>query len=133
VWDELNEPLGLVSGALAAPPVGRIRVSGRAVAGAAAVALAIGLLALARRDAPLGGEPFAVAKVEILPAPPKPAAPAAPAVSHELGAPSIASAEQVEAASGVKVTRGSGEPPKALIIDVPRALATPNASAQSKP
>ena len=132
VWDELNEPLGLVSGALAAP-VGRIRVRGQAVAGAAAVALAIGLLALARGDAPLGGEPFAVAKVEILPAPPKPAAPAAPAVSHELGAPSIASAEQVEAASGVKVTRGSGGPPKALIIDVPRALATPNSSAQSQP
>jgi hypothetical protein len=133
VWDELNEPLGLASGALAAPPVGRIRVSGRLVAGAAAVALVIGLLALARRDAPLGGEPFAVAKVEVLPAPPKAAAPAAPAVAHEVIAPSIASAEQVEAASGVRVTRGSGGPPKALIIDVPRALATPNASAQSNP
>ena len=133
VWDELNEPLGLVSGALAAPPAGRIRVRGRAVAGAAAAALAIGLLALARGDAPLGGEPFAVAKVEVLPAPPKPAAPAAPVIAHEVVAPPIALAEQVEAASGVKVTRGSGGPPKALIIDVPRALATPNSSAQSQP
>ena len=132
VWDELNEPLGLVPGALAAP-VGRIRVRGQAVAGAAAVALAIGLLALARGDAPLGGEPFAVAKVEVLPAPPKPAAPAAPVAAHEVVAPPIALAEQVEAASGVKVTRGSGGPPKALIIDVPRALATPNSSAQSQP
>jgi hypothetical protein len=133
VWDELNEPLGLVSGALAAPPVGRIRVSGRLAAGVAAAALAIGLLALARRDAPFGGEPFAVAKVDVLPAPPKPAAPEAPAGAHAVVAPSIASAEQVEAASGVKVTRGSGGPPKALIIDVPRALATPNSSAQSNP
>jgi hypothetical protein len=135
--DELNEPLGLVSGALAAPPVGRIRVNGRAVAGAAAAAVAICLLALVRHDAPLGGEPFAVAKVEVLPAPPKPAPPDVSAGAHEATAPPIASAEQVEAASGVKVTRGSGGPPKALIIDVARALgvklATPNPSAQSSP
>ena len=109
MWDELDEPLGLVSGALAAPPVGRMsRDRVRAVAGAAAVALAIGLFGLARRDAPLGGEPFALAKVEVLPAPPKPAAPAVSARAHEAIAPAIASAEQVEAASGVKVTRGSG-------------------------
>jgi hypothetical protein len=145
VWDELNEPLGLGSGAMAAPPIGRVRVSGRAVAGAVAVALAVGLFALARGDTPPGGEPFAVAKVEVLPAPPKPAAPAVPASAHDAIAPPIASAEQVEAASGVKVTRGSGGPPKALIIDVARALGvtgaaeprlgetSPNPSAQAKP
>jgi uncharacterized protein len=134
VWDELDEPLGFISGALAAPPAGRIRVTGRAVAGAAAVALAIGLITLARRDAPLGGEPFAVAKVEVSPARPKPAAADVSAGAHEAIAPPIASAKQVEAASGVKVTRASGGgPPKALIIDVARALASGPASAQSNP
>ena len=78
-----------------------------ALACAAAVSLGIGLIALAGRDAPLGGEPFAVAKVEVLPAPPKPAPPAVSARAHEPIAPPIASAAQVEAASGVEVTRGS--------------------------
>ena len=124
VWDELNEPLGLVSDVAVARPIGGIRVTGRAAAVAAAVALAIGLSALARHDAPFGGEPFAVAKVEVLPAPPKPATPDVSAGAHEAVAPAIAAAAQVEAASGVKVTRASGgDPPKALIIDVPRALA----------
>jgi hypothetical protein len=95
---------------------------------------AIGLFALARRDAPLGGEPFAVAKVEVLPAAPKPPAPDVPAGAHEAAAPPIASAEQVEAASGVKVTRASGGgPPKALIIDVAKALAARLAPGQSNP
>lgn len=131
--DELDEPLGFISGAVAAPPVGRIRVTGRAVAGAAAVALAVVLIALARRDAPPGGEPFAVAKVEVLPAPPKPAAPDVSAGARQPVAPPVASAEQVEAASGVKVTRASGGPPKALIIDVPRALAVRLTPAQADP
>lgn len=123
VWDELNEPLGFGPGALAAPPAGQIRVSGRWVAGVAALALAVGALALARRDAPPGGgEPFAVAKVEAAPAPPKPAARESAPVAREAQAAPAASAEQVEAASGVKVTRGGGGPPKALIIDVARAL-----------
>ena len=134
VWDELDEPLGLVSGALAAPRVGRMWVIACAMSGAAAVAVAIGLFGLARRDAQVGGEPFALAKVEVLPAPPKPAAAAVSARAHEAIAPPIASAEQVEAASGVKVTRGTnGGPPKALIIDVPRALAVRLAPAQSDP
>ena len=123
MWDELNEPLGVVSGALAAPLFSRARVSWGALACAAAVSLGIGLIALAGRDAPLGGEPFAVAKVEVLPAPPKPAPPAVSARAHEPIAPPIASAAQVEAASGVEVTRGNGGAPKALIIDVARALA----------
>jgi hypothetical protein len=134
VWDELYEPLGLASGAAAALPVGGIRVSGRAVAAAVAIALAISLFALARSDAPLGGEPFAVAKVAVLPAPPKPTVAAVPPAAHEAVAPTIASAEQVEAASGVKVTRASGgSPPKALIIDVPRALSAKLAPALSNP
>jgi hypothetical protein len=136
VWDELDEPLGFPAAALAAPPVGRIRATGRTVAVAVAVALALGLFRLARRDAPLGGEPFAVAKVELLPAPPKPAAPvvsAVPAGAHEAMTTAIESAAQVEAASGVKIMRGSGgAPPRGLIIDVQRALAARLAPAQSK-
>ena len=108
-------------------------VTACAMSGAAAVALAIGLFGLARRDAPVGGEPFALAKVEVLPAPPKPAAAAVSARAHEAIAPPIALAEQVEAASGVKVTRASGGPPKALIIDVARALGLHPAPAQSNP
>ena len=69
VRDEMDEPLGLVSGAVAAPPAGRWRAAGRAVLAAAALAAAIGLVTLARRDSPLDGEPFAVAKVEVAPAP----------------------------------------------------------------
>ena len=115
MWDELNEPLGLGPAAFAAPPAGDFRLSGRAVAGLAACALAIGLVALARRDAPpgadgvAGGEPFAVAKVEMAPAPPKPAPKeAAPPAAREAAGPPIASAGQAEAASGVKVIRGGG-------------------------
>jgi uncharacterized protein len=123
VQDELNEPLGLVSGAAAAPPAGQWRTGRRAVLAGAALAAAVGLVALARRDSPMGGEPYAVAKVEIAP----PAAPLAadPARSvHEAAAPPIASAGEVEAASGVKVTRaGGGGPPNARIIDVERTLA----------
>lgn len=137
MWDELDEPLGFTADALAAPPVGRVRATGRVVAGALAVALALGLFGLARRNAPLGGEPFAAAKVEVLPAPVKPAASAvapAPAGADEAVTPAIESAAQVEAASGVKVMRGSGgEPPRGLIIDVQRELAARLAPGQSKP
>jgi polysaccharide deacetylase 2 family uncharacterized protein YibQ len=123
VQDELNEPLGLVSSAAAAPPAGRSHAAGRAALGAAVLAAAIGLVALARRDSPLGGEPYAVAKVEVAP-PSAPPAPDATASLHEAAAPPIATAGQVEAASGVKVTRaGGGVPPDARIIDVERALA----------
>jgi polysaccharide deacetylase 2 family uncharacterized protein YibQ len=128
VRDEMNEPLGPVCGGGAAPAAGQWRRAGRAVAGATALAAAIGLVALSRVGSPLGGEPFAVAKVEIAPAPaptpPKPPPPEATASVHEAAAPAMASADQVEAASGVKVTRvGGGGPPDALIIDVARALA----------
>ncbi len=133
MWDELNEPLGLVPGALAAPPISRARASGGVLACAAAVSLGIGLIALARRDAPLGGEPFAVAKVEVSPVPPKPAPPKVSAHAHESIAAPIASAAQVEATSGVEVTRGSsGGAPKALIIDVARALGADPAPAPDR-
>jgi uncharacterized protein len=122
LWDDLNEPLGLAPGAATASSAGRWHGSGRALLGAAVLAATIGLVTLARRDSPLGGEPYAVAKIEV--APPTPLTPAATASFHEAEAPPIASAGQVEAASGVKVTRaGGGPPPDARIIDVERALA----------
>jgi polysaccharide deacetylase 2 family uncharacterized protein YibQ len=124
VRDEMDEPLGVAAGSTAAPPARRWRV--RALVGIAVLAAAIGLIALARRDAPPGGEPFAVAKVEVVPAPAphEPAPPEASKSAHDAAAPPSASADQVEAASGVKVTRGGGGgAPHALIIDVPQALA----------
>ena len=120
--DELNEPLGL---AVVAPPhAGRWRAAGSAFLCAIAFATAVSLVTLMKRDAPLGGEPFAVAKVEVTPALAAPPAPDATASLKEPTPPAIASADQVEAASGVKVTRtGGGGPPNARIIDVERSLA----------
>ena len=122
VRDEMDEPLGLVARAQAAPPAHRWRVAWRPLAGIAALAAAIGLIGLAPRDYPPGGEPFAVAKVDVASAKLPP--PDATASAKEATAPPIASIDQMEAASGVKVMRGGGGgPPNALIIDVPRALA----------
>ncbi len=78
---------------------------------------------LARRESPLGGEPYAVAKIEVAP-PPATLAPDPTANVQEAAAPPAASAAQVEAASGVIVTRAGGAgPPNARIIDVEQALA----------
>ena len=122
MWDELDEPLGFASGAAVALPVRRKRTTRQSAIGAALLALAVGLLTLPGRDLSLNGEPFAVAKVEVLPAPQRTAAPEVTASVRQTSAPAVASAEQVEETSGVKVTRGSGGPPKPLIIDVARAL-----------
>ena len=90
-----------------------MRAAGQAALGAAALAAAIGLVTLARRDSPR--RRTAVAKIEVAPARP---APEVAANVLERTAPAIASADQVEAASGVKVTRaGGGAPPDARIID----------------
>ena len=120
--DELNEPLGLAFVA-AAPAARRRRAAGMAALAVAALAFSIGVVKLAGRDSPLGGEPYAVAKVEVAP-PAVPLAPTAATSAHEAAAPPVASGGEVEAASGVKVTRaGGGGPPNARIIDVERALA----------
>lgn len=122
MWDELDEPLGFASGAAPALPVRRKRPTKGAAIGAAILAMAIGLLTVPRPELSLNGEPFALAKVEVLAAPRKPDAPEATASVRQTSAPTLASAAQVEATSGVKVTRGSGGAPKALIIDVAQAL-----------
>ena len=121
MYDEMHEPLGLSPAPVATPLIGRLGELGRTVAGALVFAAAIGLFANARRETPRNAEPLAAAKVEPAPAP---AAPTPPAASVTADAPSaIASAGQVEAASGVKVVRpGGGEPPRGIVIDVPRSL-----------
>jgi polysaccharide deacetylase 2 family uncharacterized protein YibQ len=122
VWDELDEPLGFPSGAAAALPVRRKRQTQGAAIGAAILAIVVGLLTLPRRDLALNGEPFVVAKIEVLPAPQRAAAPETTASVRQTPAPPLAPAEQTEGTSGVKVTRGSGGPSKPLIIDVAQAL-----------
>ena len=121
MWDELDEPIGFVSGAVAAPSVRRIRPTKGAAIGAATLAIAVGLLMLPRGDLGPNGEPFAVAKVEVLAAPQR-AAPDTTASVRQATAPPVASAEPMEGTSGVKVTRGGGGPFKPLIIDVAQAL-----------
>jgi polysaccharide deacetylase 2 family uncharacterized protein YibQ len=122
VWDELDEPLGFASGAATVPPVRRKRPTKGAAIGAAILAIAVGLFTLSRRDLSINGEPFAIAKVDVLPAPQRAAAPDTTASVRQTPAPPVASAEQMEGASGVKVTRGTGGPSKPLIIDVAQAL-----------
>ena len=122
MWDELDEPLGFVSGAAPALAVAHRCPIKVATIGVAILAIAVGLFMLPRRDFPVKGEPFAVAKVEVLPAPLKLDAPDATASVGQTASPPSGSAAQVETTSGVKITRGAGGPPKPLIIDVAQAL-----------
>ena len=122
MWDELDEPLGFVSGAGSALAV-RDKRPTRGMANVAAIlAIAVGLVMLPRRDFPDKSEPFAVARVEVLPAPRKLDAPDATASLGQTPATPVASAAQEETTSGVKIPPGSGGPPKPLIIDVAQAL-----------
>src|ERR1700722_15120113 len=122
--DELNEPLGLAA-ARSRRPISYGRL---ALAACAALALGLGVF-LAETDDHLGGEPYAVASVELHPFVP-PAAPAAPAIQNPsantnaaAGPFGAASASQVEMSSGVKVVRaGGGQAPGSLIITVPEAI-----------
>jgi hypothetical protein len=133
VWDELNEPLGFVSGGAAALPKGRRRPTIAMATGVAILAIAVVLVMLPRRDFPVAGEPFAVAKVEVLPAPPKIVAPDTAASISQTPAARAASAAQVETANGVKITHGSDNPHAPLIIDVAQALgAKPLAAPDSR-
>ena len=122
MWDELDEPLGFASGAATALPVRHKRPTKEAAIGVLLLAIALGLVALPRRDLSLNGEPFAVAKVELLPAPRKLDAPGATASVQQTASPPSTSTAQVETTSGVKITLGPGGPPKPLIIDVARVL-----------
>jgi hypothetical protein len=126
MWDDLNEPLGFgAAPANPSAPADRMRAALRATAAAAALTLAIGVFALAtHRPAPR--EPFAIAAIERVTAPAlsPAAAPSAPASAPVAPPPISTSANDVEAASGAKVTRAGGaSAPTPLIIDVARALA----------
>ncbi|HWY80849.1 MAG TPA: hypothetical protein VNY10_02735 [Roseiarcus sp.] len=122
MWDKLDEPLGFVAGAASALVVRDKRPMRGAATVATILAIAVGLVMLPRPDFPVKGQPFAVAKVEILPPPPKIVAADATASVVQTPATPAASAAQVETTNGVKITRGSGGPPKPLIIDVAQAL-----------
>jgi len=122
--DELNEPLGL-----AAPEPRRSLAYGR-LALAAGTALVVGLgVYLVETDDHLGGEPYAVASVDLHPPVAAPAAPAPASAGRQQRrhgcsrpfAPTTAS--QLEVSSGVRVVRGGGSAaPGSLIIEVPEAI-----------
>ena len=122
MWDELNQPLGLGPGSAAALPLWQTRSARSATVGVAILAIAVGLVMLGRRDFPATGVPFAVAKVEVLPAPRKSDAPDVTASVRQTPAAPAASAAQVETTNGVKIAPGSGDPHAPLIIDVAQAL-----------
>lgn len=132
MWDELDEPLGFALGGALAPPLGRKGPTRGAAISAAILAIAAALVILPRWDFPVTGEPFAVAKVEVLPAPRKLDAADVTASVRQTASPPAASPAQMEA-PGVKLIRGSDGPSKPLIIDVARALAARSASSEPDP
>jgi hypothetical protein len=115
VRDPVNEPLGQA-------PEARPRRTARIVVAVGLAALAIGAVALLRTvDWRRGGEPYAVARIELSAGPSAaPAAAGAPAKADP--ALSTLNVDQVEADSGVKVVRSGGGPGGSMIIDVPQAL-----------
>ena len=77
-----------------------------------------------------GGSLATEAQAQPAPVRAEPPAPAQSATAAAPAVPPIATADQVEAASGVKVTRnGAAGPPTPLIIDVQQALAAERAKA----
>ena len=106
MWDELDEPLGFVAGSASALAVRDKRPMRGAATVAAILAIAVGLVMLPRPDFPVKGQPFAVAKVEILPAPPKLVAPDATASVVLIPATPAASAAQVETPTGSRLRVG---------------------------
>ncbi len=124
--DEVNEPL--------LPGPDERPVAGRGwkflpVAAPAVVALAMAAFTFARHDAPPRADSLA-ARTEAPPATARADQPPAQG-SGALDNPApIATADQVEAASGVKITRQGGAAlPIPLIIDVQQALAAQKAKA----
>ena len=118
--DELHRPLGLAAPKSRRPvPYGRLAL----LAGAA---LVVGLAVfLVETDDHLGGEPYAVASIDMHPAAPPvpPAATLGVVTAAPAAAPVSSSASQVEISSGVKVVRGGGAAaPGSLIIEVPDAI-----------
>ena len=128
--DDVHEPLGINP---RATQEARWRPGRGTVALIALLAGSVAVLSAIYRQTPLGGEPYAVAKLEAAP-PARPSIPAPQAVSEsDQSTTAFASGSQVEAASGVKVVRTLGaSAPNALIIDVPKALGVQLAPAPDK-
>ncbi len=128
--DEVNEPLGFPLRPTAHPAERRSRAAVLPLA-VAGLALAVSGLSLAFRVAPMVREPVVVgsaaaalpAPAPVAQSPAKPAAPPQTVANPPLESP-VASADPVDAASGVKVARKAVISAAApLIIDVQQALA----------
>jgi uncharacterized protein len=122
--DELHRPLGL-----ATPKAARATSWRRwALLGGAAVAVGFAVFLL-ETDDHLGGEPYAVASVDL-----RATIPTAPAAASPLAAATATSpAGDPETTGGVKVVRGGGgAAPGSLIITVPEALAMRLAAAPDR-
>jgi polysaccharide deacetylase 2 family uncharacterized protein YibQ len=117
VRDPINEPLGQA-------PEARPLRKARIVVAVGLLALAVGVVGLARTvDWRRGGEPFAVARIEQPPGQGGVPAASAATTAKPDPAQAEANADEIEAASGVKVVRsGAGGAGGAMIIDVPQAL-----------
>ncbi len=112
--DDLDRPLGQDR----QPPPGKGGGGSRlGVVALALVAIGAGGFLLASRIRAPGGEPEAVAPIQ--PPPPPPVLPATPPPAPPAATDGVTTAEQVETESGVKVFRGNGGAPGALIIQVP--------------
>lgn len=118
--DDLDRPLGQD---LKPPPEpGR----GKVWFGVLAVVLVVigaGAYFFAGKSRTAGGEAEAVATIQ--PAQPALAAPPAPSVQPAAKNDGVATAAQVESESGVKIFRGAGGAPGALIIQVPDTVGSP--------
>jgi uncharacterized protein len=116
--DDLDRPLGQDS----APPPEKGWGGRRLAALAVALIAAGGAVSLwsGKYGAP-GGEPEAVAPIQPAPPSAKPPSPppAAQAAQTAAGPEGVETAQQVEIQSGVKIFRGNGVAPGAVIIQVP--------------
>ena len=123
--DDLHKPLGLD---LDRDLDARREIPWTAIGygGLAALVLGLGVFAF-MFDNGMGGEPFAVARIETAPKPAAPPPPP-PAISRETTATiatggARSNAAEVEASSGVRVIRpGGGKAPGGLIIQIPQNI-----------
>ncbi|GAC1334052.1 MAG: hypothetical protein NVSMB26_16140 [Beijerinckiaceae bacterium] len=123
--DDLNAPLGLdrEPETRFKRPVRWLRI---AFAGLGLVALSLVAFVLITGDR-RGGEPFAIAKIELEPRPPAPPVAPKPAptadVTGAITPPGATSAADLERSSGVKVLRpGGAATPGALVIRLPEPV-----------
>ena len=125
--DDLHKPLGLD---LDRDLDTRREIPWNAIGygGLAALALGLGVFAVIS-DNGMGGEPFAIARIDAAPKPatppPRPAAPAdSPDITATIATSGArSSAAEVEASSGVRVVRpGGGATPGGLIIQIPQNI-----------